>query len=152
MEMKQTYKLIMSDGSYLFYPNSIDYGLIEGELIHEAVTEREYLALTQARDNPPENHEITINPDLTFDYIFVVPPPVCPVAEAEARQKEMQEDLAWATIQREYHLTGDVKRMVISMEDLSKFSIACRDHVQIVDGVLTIIGERPIRPATPRVE
>ncbi len=67
------------------------------------------------------------------------------------RQAEMQSELAWATIQREYHLTNDEKRMVISMEDLSAFSIACRDHVQVIDDVLTIVGEKPKRPIAPKI-
>lgn len=75
----------------------------------------------------------------------VIPEPVLPT-EAELRQKEMEVELTWAMIQREYHLTNDIKRMRIARDVLDKYSIACRDHVQEINGVLKIVGEKPVRP------
>lgn len=76
---------------------------------------------------------------------YVVPEPMLPTG-AELRQKEMEAELTWAMIQREYHLTNDVKRMRIARDVLDKYSIACRDHVQNINGVLKIVGEKPVRP------
>ena len=53
----------------------------------------------------------------------------------------MQEELAWAMRHREYHQTNDLKRMVISLEDLNAFSIACRDHLMTLRQTI-IVGEK----------
>lgn len=65
---------------------------------------------------------------------------------AEIRQEEMEAELTWAMIQRQYHITGDTKRMTINIDDLNGYAIACRDHVTNRNGTLVIVGERPKRP------
>ncbi len=141
----ETYTLTTSNFEYYFYPNSIEYSSFDGDVMHESVSESDYLTLRDARDNPPENHVIKINRDLTFEYVYIEPE-FDPQAEAESRQLEMEQELTWAMIQREYHLTNDVKRMRVDRTLLDNYSIACRDHVQRINGVLVIVGEKPVRP------
>ncbi|GAL07964.1 hypothetical protein JCM19237_344 [Photobacterium aphoticum] len=49
-------------------------------------------------------------------------------------------------IQLKYHATNDTKRATIPLNTLYEYAIACRDHVQLIDNKLTIIGEKPTRP------
>lgn len=65
---------------------------------------------------------------------------------AEIRQEEMEAELTWCMIQRQYHITNDTKRMLIDIEDLNQYAIACRDHVTNRNGTLVIVGDRPMRP------
>lgn len=74
----------------------------------------------------------------------ITPPPT--KTEAEIRQEEMEAELTWAMIQRQYHITGDTKRMLIDIDELNAYAIACRDHVTNKGGTLVIVGDRPKRP------
>lgn len=65
---------------------------------------------------------------------------------ASLEQVEMESELNWVDIQLKYHATGDTKRAVISLDSLNAYAIKCRDYVQNIDGVLTIVGDKPVRP------
>lgn len=65
---------------------------------------------------------------------------------ASIEQSEMMSELSWVDVQLKYHATGDAKRAIISIESLNDYAINCRDYVQSVDGVLTIVGDKPVRP------
>lgn len=65
---------------------------------------------------------------------------------ASIEQTEMESELNWVDVQLKYHSTGDTKRAIISLDSLNSYAIKCRDHVQNIDGVLTIVGDKPVRP------
>jgi hypothetical protein len=65
---------------------------------------------------------------------------------ASIEQVEMMSELNWVDIQLKYHSTGDTKRATISLDSLNSYAIKCRDYVQNIDGVLTIVGDKPVRP------
>ena len=66
--------------------------------------------------------------------------------EAQVSQSEMISELDWVDLQLKYHASGDTKRSVSTVDLLNQYAIACRDYVQNIDGILTIVGEKPVRP------
>ena len=68
------------------------------------------------------------------------------VINAELAQENMQEELAWVDLQLKYHATSDSSRSVSTVEALNNYAIQCRDYVRNIDGVLTIVGDKPTRP------
>jgi hypothetical protein len=65
---------------------------------------------------------------------------------ASIEQIKMESELNWVDAQLKYHATGDTKRAIISIDSLNTYAIKCRDYVQNIDGVLTIVGDKPVRP------
>lgn len=61
-------------------------------------------------------------------------------------QSEMKTELEWVDIQLKYNASGDADRSKFTNEVLYAYAIACRDYVQNIDGVLTIVGDKPTRP------
>ncbi|ELB2104480.1 hypothetical protein QNZ87_003643 [Vibrio parahaemolyticus] len=55
----------------------------------------------------------------------------------------VRDELKWCDTQRAYHMTGDIKRAVSTLDQINQYTIACRDYVS-ADG--NIAEERPIRP------
>ena len=68
------------------------------------------------------------------------------VIAAQSVQLEMISEMDWADTQLKYHLTNDTERTVSTVDLLHSFIINCRNHVRNVDGVLTVVGNKPIRP------
>ena len=64
---------------------------------------------------------------------------------AEATQSEMVTEVDWADIEIKKHTEGHT-RTVATLEELYAYKNACRDYVRNIDGVLTIVGDKPIRP------
>ncbi len=64
----------------------------------------------------------------------------------EKTHAKMRGELGWIDLQFKYHQTGDIKRSISTIEALSAYAIQCRDHVQYIDDVLTIVGDKPTRP------
>ncbi|OOQ68140.1 hypothetical protein C1S86_11635 [Vibrio parahaemolyticus] len=68
-----------------------------------------------------------------------------PLKKKELTQARLwvRDELKWCDIQRTYHMTGDTKRAVSTLEQVNQYTIACRDYVSAEGD----IGEaRPVRP------
>lgn len=64
---------------------------------------------------------------------------------AKDAQSDMVEELSWADVQLNYVLDGD-SRATLTELSLRAYRCECRDYVQYVDGVLTVVGDKPTRP------
>ncbi|EHK7404413.1 hypothetical protein CGH51_06825 [Vibrio parahaemolyticus] len=55
----------------------------------------------------------------------------------------VRSELKWCDLQRLYHVSGDTKRAVSTLDQINQYTIACRDYVSAEGD----IGEaRPVRP------
>ncbi len=54
-------------------------------------------------------------------------------------------ELLWVDVQLKYNASNDTSRMSFSDDVLYAYAIECRDYVQNVDGVLTIMTDKPSR-------
>ncbi len=66
---------------------------------------------------------------------------------AQVAQAEIITELNWVDLQLKYHSAGDTKRKVATLPKMKAYAVACRDYVRNFDGVLTIVGEKPVRPS-----
>lgn len=73
------------------------------------------------------------------------PLPPTPEQLANSAQAEMKAELDWADIEIKKHQEGHT-RTVATPEELYAYKNACRDYVRNIDGVLTIVGDKPVRP------
>ena len=60
-------------------------------------------------------------------------------------QSDMINELKWSDIEISKHNEGH-SRTTSSLELLYKYKNQCRDYVQHIDGVLSIVGDSPVRP------
>lgn len=77
---------------------------------------------------------------------LILNPALTVVQIAKAAQSEMIAELNWIDLQLKIHNTNDTKRMVSTVDLLCKYAIECRDYVQNIEGVLAIVGDKPVRP------
>lgn len=64
---------------------------------------------------------------------------------ASIAQTEMVNELNWCDLQVKLHQSND-SRAVATLEDIFAYARSCRDYVRNLDGVLTIVGDKPSRP------
>lgn len=65
---------------------------------------------------------------------------------AQIAQSEMIAELNWCDLQIKLHASSD-KRAVSKLDDIYAYARACRDYVQNIDGELTIMTDKPVRPS-----
>ena len=63
-----------------------------------------------------------------------------------AAQSWAKTELSWVDIQLKYNVSGDTARSKFTNEILYAYAIKCRNYVQNIDGVLTIMTDKPSRP------
>ena len=120
----------------------------------EKTTEDKFYHVLVNGDVKPTNEQIELTLDytkvnLSWDEIQPHLPQNQPKTEFELSkiaQSEMQTELYWVDLQLKYHSSNDTKRMISTIELLNAYAIECRDYVQNVESVLTIVGDKPVRP------
>lgn len=60
-------------------------------------------------------------------------------------QTEMIIELNWCDMQVKLHQSSD-DRAIAELEDIFSYARSCRDYVRNLDGVLTVVGDKPSRP------
>jgi hypothetical protein len=84
--------------------------------------------------------------NLTWDEIQpYINPEKAPGQLARIAQSEMIKELDWSDIEISKQFDGHSRR-ISTVELLRAYKNACRDYVRNVDGVLTISGNKPVRP------
>lgn len=68
------------------------------------------------------------------------------IQRADDAQSWAKTELDWVDIQLKYNVSGDTARSKFSDEVLYAYAIDCRNYVQNIDGVLTIMTDKPSRP------
>lgn len=84
-----------------------------------------------------------VNPQKSNDELFY--------EEAKKEQSIMIEELNWCDLQMKYIEDND-DRMEACCDSIREHRKACRNHVKNIDGVLTIVGDRPVRPCFTKKE
>lgn len=64
---------------------------------------------------------------------------------ATVAQCEMVHELSWCDLQIKLHASSD-RRAVAAIDNIHAYARGCRDYVQHIDGVLTIVGDKPTKP------
>ena len=79
---------------------------------------------------------------------FSAPIKSIPVGFAEdTTQSKMRSELDWCDLILKYIASGDTSRSgVLTTVDIYAYAIKCRNHVISTDGVLSIVGDIPVRP------
>lgn len=83
----------------------------------------------------------------TYDGISWVSPCTSSERLAYLAQIYAKRELDWVDVQLKYNANGDTARSKFTDEVLYAYAIECRDYVQNIDGVLTIMTDKPDRPS-----
>ena len=80
-----------------------------------------------------------------YPFEFEDIPELTPEQLAGIAQTEMVNELNWCDMQVKLHQSSD-DRAIAELDDVFSYARSCRDYVRNLDGVLTIVGDKPSRP------
>ncbi|AUS00335.1 hypothetical protein NVP1273O_58 [Vibrio phage 1.273.O._10N.286.54.C7] len=80
-----------------------------------------------------------------YPFEFEDIPELTPEQLANIAQSEMVNELNWCDLQIKLHQSSD-SRAVTTLENIFAYARSCRDYVRNLDGVLTIVCDKPSRP------
>lgn len=126
-----------SPSSHACYDMDLNYSNLPCDLIE--ISESEYLAFSNL---PPDGKRIVKH---VYPFEFEDIPDLTPEQLANIAQSEMVNELNWCDLQIKLHQSSD-GRAVSTLENIFAYARSCRDYVRNIDGVLTIIGDKPSRP------
>lgn len=130
------------------YINYDESGKILGFILSPSPTGENIEVTDQVWDNAQGYNTLILSSkgELTFSTLdYSIPDQVPEDNLVLAVQSTMQFELLWADLQLKY--AGDLdERAKYSEQSLRSYRVACRNHVRVLDGTLTVVGDLPKRP------